>query len=334
MKRFFKLLSILAIVALLTVSLSIGVSANSKSGVDIIPITDSDYWEVQAGENFYDVVGCDGAWLDAKISAEGALTIKCTTDSEVGWPRIRSLQEERMPILDLDKNPNFYYDLTVPQGVFCQIQLTFAGTVVKMCKYISQQTPGTTFEPVSEDMGPGTYKGFLNIKKVITDSKILGFTGKTMIPQVSIYVVDLAKAGAAITIRSMSIGNEVASDGNGPKLDSNINGAAAEPTATTAPVASVSKSTTASVSNVSNASASLVSTTSGTSSATSSVKNAPGLETDDTSSAVSSSSAAVAENEGLSVMAIVLIAIIATILVLVGAAAAVYFLVIKKKSIK
>lgn len=333
MKRFFKLLSILAIVALLTASLSIGVSANSKSGVDIIPITDSDYWEVQAGENFYDVVGCDGAWLDAKISAAGALTIKRSAASEVGWPRIRSLQEERMPILDLDKNPNFYYDLTVEQGAFCQIQLTFAGTVVKMCKYISLQTPGTTFDAGSEDMGPGTYKGSINIKKVITDSKILGFTGKTMIPQVSLYVIDVAKTGAAITIRSMSIGNDVASDGDGPKLDSNINGAAAEPTATTAPVASVSKSTTASVSNASNASGSLVSTTSGTSSAASSVKNAPGLETDDTSSSISSSSAPVAEKEGLSTMAIVLISIIATILVLVGAAA-VYFLVIKKKSIK
>lgn len=337
MKKFMKLCSTLAIAVLMTASLSMGVSANAKSGVDIIPLTDPDYWEAQAGENFYDVLGCEGAWIDASISKAGVLTLKRTAASEVGWPRIRTLTEERMPMLDLVKYPNLYYDLTVAPDTFCQIQLTFAGVPVMMGKSIVQQTPGTTFDPGSGDMGPGTYKGSISIKKVIDDNKILGFTGKTMIPQVCIYIVDNNKSGGTVVVRSLSIGNNNANEGNGPKLDSNINGAApGSSSASSSAAVSTAKSSVAAVSQASTAVSGVSSQASDVSVADSIVsesdttsKTAPGLITSSDTSKASSEPAS--DEPSNFPIGPVIAAIIATVVVLAGGAALVYFLVIKKK---
>lgn len=218
MKKGKRLLSASIITAMLVPLMAITTWASPTSGFSLVPFANEEDWEVQMGDNDYAPLNSEGCWVKTTVD-NNALVIQRTAEcsKDILWPRIRTLQLEKPPEFDLKENPYLYYDFTA-EGAQWAIHIRFGNnpnSVINCAQEITNAAGMPALESMQSDGNPGTYKGKIDMNKVLKDNKILGVTpeGKTSLGQVNIYIIDPGTAGK-LTVRQLSIGNEKAGGDN------------------------------------------------------------------------------------------------------------------------
>lgn len=228
MKKFRKVTGVLLAATLLFSSAGLSASAKPTSGLDIIPITDPDFWEAESGDNFYDVLNNDAAWTNTTIDENGYLTVQRTANAkkDYNWPRVRTLAVELMPAFSLKDNPYLYYDLECTTG--WNIGFVFNGMAIGLAKPIMNNTDGAKhLDDYQADGEAGTFKGKINLKEYIDSEPnfaLIHGQDTLLAPMVNVFIVDTTPdhTSGKLTIRQLSVGNDDPNAPDGVKLDSSV----------------------------------------------------------------------------------------------------------------
>lgn len=229
MKLAKKLFSTLLAAAVLSSAAAMTAAAKPDSGLSIFPLENNEndlgYWETQMADNEYAPLNSEGCWVKTTLGDDGSLTMEKTDKSGNDFPRIRTLLQEDLPYIDMEKNPYLYFDFTA-ENCSWMIQFNHGQVTVKLAKGIVEATGqgelvgGDNVVAMDKDGPAGHYQGKLDLTKYYSDEEVIGLAGQKKLnaPSVAIYIVS-PKNGGKLTINNLSIGNDDDSQASGPKLN-------------------------------------------------------------------------------------------------------------------
>ena len=166
-----KIMGLMAGMAVLVSAVPAAVSAKPTSGLDIVPIIDQNFWQVESRESSNMPLGSEGTYASATVDESGAITVKRTEDARAMTVSVHSMPVEMRPYLDLEKNPYVYFDLTCNTG--WKITLVINNQNVNIAPGIMNAVAGSEEVKRQSQAGEaGTYQGKFNLYEYLSSSMV------------------------------------------------------------------------------------------------------------------------------------------------------------------
>ncbi len=105
MSRKIKMIGLMAGLAMLVCAVPAAVSAKPTSGMDIVPIIDQNYWQLESKESSNLPLDGEGGYASATVDENGAITVKRTKNAKATTVSVHSMPVEMRPDLNLEENP-------------------------------------------------------------------------------------------------------------------------------------------------------------------------------------------------------------------------------------
>ena len=221
-----KIMGLMAGMAVLVSAVPAAVSAKPTSGLDIVPIIDQNFWQVESRESSNMPLGSEGTYASATVDESGAITVKRTEDARAMTVSVHSMPVEMRPYLDLEKNPYVYFDLTCNTG--WKITLVINNQNVNIAPGIMNAVAGSEEVKRQSQAGEaGTYQGKFNLYEYLSSSMVTreipaleGGVKSCYAPQIYLTLVDNTEdhLSGELTVRQLSIGNDDENAGDGLKV--------------------------------------------------------------------------------------------------------------------
>ena len=218
-----KIMGLMAGMAVLFSAVPAAVSAKPTSGLDIVPIIDQNFWQVESRESSNMPLGSEGTYASATVDESGAITVKRTEDARAMTVSVHSMPVEMRPYLDLEKNPYVYFDLTCNTG--WKITLVINNQNVNIAPGIMNAVAGSEEVKRQSQAGEaGTYQGKFNLYEYLSSSMVTreipaleGGVKSCYAPQIYLTLVDNTEdhLSGELTVRQLSIGNDDENAGDG-----------------------------------------------------------------------------------------------------------------------
>ena len=218
-----KIMGLMAGMAVLVSAVPAAVSAKPTSGLDIVPIIDQNFWQVESRESSNMPLGSEGTYASATVDESGAITVKRTEDARAMTVSVHSMPVEMRPYLDLEKNPYVYFDLTCNTG--WKITLVINNQNVNIAPGIMNAVAGSEEVKRQSQAGEaGTYQGKFNLYEYLSSSMVTreipaleGGVKSCRAPQIYLTLVDNTEdhLSGELTVRQLSIGNDDENAGDG-----------------------------------------------------------------------------------------------------------------------
>jgi len=181
-----------------------------------VPTTDIFIWEVESNGGAYVEPGDSEAAINLTKTSEGYLVMQKTAKAENGWPRMRTcwLGMDDVVAVNLAKTSYFYYDFTATGTANWAIGLSFENMAlhISLAKAI-MANHGDNSLVEGDDGKPGTYKGRIDLNKVVEEANSPAFKPNDILDFLHIQVFIVCSNNTdTLTIREMRIGS--ADDGD------------------------------------------------------------------------------------------------------------------------
>ena len=220
-----KILGLAAGLAILMAAMPSAVSAKPTSGLDIVPVAESDqnFWVAESRDAANLSMDREGGYASATFDENGAITVKRTEDARAMTVSIHSAPAEMRLNVNLKENPYVYFDLTC--NTSWKITLVVNNQNVNIAPGIVNAVAGSEEVKRQSQAGEaGTYKGKFNLYEYLSSSMVTreipaleGGVKSCYAPQIYLTLVDNTEdhLSGELTVRQLSIGNDDENAGDG-----------------------------------------------------------------------------------------------------------------------
>ena len=220
-----KILGLAAGLAVLMAAMPSAVSAKPTSGLDIVPVAESDqnFWVAESRDATNLSLDREGGYASATFDENGAITVKRTEDARAMTVSIHSAPAEMRLNVNLKENPYVYFDLTC--NTSWKITLVVNNQNVNIAPGIVNAVAGSEEVKRQSQAGEaGTYKGKFNLYEYLSSSMVTreipelnGGVESCRAPQIYLTLVDNTEdhLSGELTVRQLSIGNDDENAGDG-----------------------------------------------------------------------------------------------------------------------
>ena len=227
-----KILGLAAGLAVLMAAMPSAVSAKPTSGLDIVPVAESDqnFWLAESRDATNLSLDREGGYASATFDENGAITVKRTEDARAMTVSIHSAPAEMRLNVNLKENPYVYFDLTC--NTSWKITLVVNNQNVNIAPGIVNAVAGSEEVKRQSQAGEaGTYKGKFNLYEYLSSSMVTreipelnGGVKSCRAPQIYLTLVDNTEdhLSGELTVRQLSIGNDDENAEDGLKVSGEL----------------------------------------------------------------------------------------------------------------
>ena len=227
-----KILGLAAGLAVLMAAMPSAVSAKPTSGLDIVPVAESDqnFWVAESRDAANLSMDREGGYASATFDENGAITVKRTEDARAMTVSIHSAPLLIRPSVSLEENPYVYFDLTC--NTSWKITLVINNQNVNIAPGITNAVAGSEEVKRQSQAGEaGTYQGKFNLYEYLSSSMVTreipaleGGVKSCYAPQIYLTLVDNTEdhLSGELTVRQLSIGNDDENAGDGLKISGEL----------------------------------------------------------------------------------------------------------------
>ena len=227
-----KILGLAAGLAVLMAAMPSAVSAKPTSGLDIVPVAESDqnFWVAESRDATNLSLDREGGYASATFDENGAITVKRTEDARAMTVSIHSAPLLIRPSVNLEENPYVYFDLTC--NTSWKITLVVNNQNVNIAPGIVNAVAGSEEVKRQSQAGEaGTYQGKFNLYEYLSSSMVTreipelnGGVESCRAPQIYLTLVDNTEdhLSGELTVRQLSIGNDDENAGDGLKISGEL----------------------------------------------------------------------------------------------------------------
>ena len=220
-----KILGLAAGLAVLMAAMPSAVSAKPTSGLDIVPVAESDqnFWVAESRDATNLSLDREGGYASATFDENGAITVKRTEDARAMTVSIHSAPLLIRPSVNLEENPYVYFDLTC--NTSWKITMVINNQSVNIAPGIVNAVAGSEeIRRQSQAGEAGTYQGKFNLYEYLSSSMVTreipaleGGVKSCYAPQIYLTLVDNTEdhLSGELTVRQLSIGNDDENAGDG-----------------------------------------------------------------------------------------------------------------------
>ena len=213
-----KILGLAAGLAVLMAAMPSTVSAKPTSGLDIIPVAESNqnFWVAESRDAANLSMDREGGYASATFDENGAITVKRTEDARAMTVSIHSAPLLIRPSVNLEENPYVYFDLTC--NTSWKITMVINNQSVNIAPGIVNAVAGSEEVKRQSQAGEaGTYQGKFNLYEYLSSSMVTreipaleGGVKSCRAPQIYLTLVDNTEdhLSGELTVRQLSIGND------------------------------------------------------------------------------------------------------------------------------
>ena len=213
-----KILGLAAGLAVLMAAMPSAVSAKPTSGLDIVPVAESDqnFWVAESRDATNLSLDREGGYASATFDENGAITVKRTEDARAMTVSIHSAPLLIRPSVNLEENPYVYFDLTC--NTSWKITMVINNQSVNIAPGIVNAVAGSEeIRRQSQAGEAGTYQGKFNLYEYLSSSMVTreipaleGGVKSCYAPQIYLTLVDNTEdhLSGELTVRQLSIGND------------------------------------------------------------------------------------------------------------------------------
>ena len=230
MSRKIKMIGLMAGLAMLMCAAPAAVSAKPTSGMDIVPIIDRNYWQLESKETSHLPLDGEGGYASATVDENGAITVKRTKNAKATTVSVHSMPVEMRPDLNLEENPYLYFDLTCNTN--WKIILVVNNENVNIAAGITNAVAGSEEVTRQSKAGSeGTYTGKFNLYEYLNStivtrelSSLKNGVKTCRAPQIYLTLVDNTAdhLSGELTVRRLSIGNDDENAAEGLKVSGEL----------------------------------------------------------------------------------------------------------------
>ena len=227
-----KILGLAAGLAVLMAAMPSAVSAKPTSGLDIVPVAESDqnFWVAESRDATNLSLDREGGYASATFDENGAITVKRTEDARAMTVSIHSAPLLIRPSVNLEENPYVYFDLTC--NTSWKITMVINNQSVNIAPGIVNAVAGSEeIRRQSQAGEAGTYQGKFNLYEYLSSSMVTreipaleGGVKSCYAPQIYLTLVDNTEdhLSGELTVRQLSIGNDDENAGDGLKISGEL----------------------------------------------------------------------------------------------------------------
>ena len=227
-----KILGLAAGLAVLMAAMPSAVSAKPTSGLDIIPVAESNqnFWVAESRDAANLSMDREGGYASATFDENGAITVKRTEDARAMTVSIHSAPLLIRPNVNLEENPYVYFDLTC--NTSWKITMVINNQSVNIAPGIVNAVAGSEEVKRQSQAGEaGTYQGKFNLYEYLSSSMVTreipaleGGVKSCRAPQIYLTLVDNTEdhLSGELTVRQLSIGNDDENAEDGLKVSGEL----------------------------------------------------------------------------------------------------------------